>query len=185
MVCAALLCLLGAEWWWLGTDAPLASVSPMRAKTLLPLHQSSAVRQAADLDKMVATILARPLFSPSRRPAAAALDASAVQGRASLPKLSGIIHAPDLRRAIFQSPGSEKPVVTDVGEGQAINDWTVQDIGPESVTLIRDGQTVLLTPTFGTITTQPPPKPRPVSRWLAPAASGMLRARWSNPQLQP
>jgi hypothetical protein len=184
MVCAAMLCLVGAEWWWLGTDAPLAPVSPMRTRTLTP-HQSSAARQPADLDKVVATILGRPLLSPSRRPAAAAQDASAVQRTASLPRLSGIIHAPDLHRAIFQSPGAAKPIVTEVGERQTIDDWTVQDIGPESVTLIRDGQTVVLTPAFGAITIHPPPEPRPVSRWVAPAKSGILRARWSNPQLQP
>jgi hypothetical protein len=177
LVCAALLCLVGAEWWWFGRDAP---PSPsILAKTLGPLHQPAAARQSADPDKAVAIILGRPLFSPSRRPAATA------KGAASLPKLSGIIHAPDLRRAIFQSRGSGKPIVTVLGEGQTINDWTVRYIRPESVTLMRDGQTVLLTPTFDTIAIQPPPKPRPTSRWVSAAKSGILRARWSNPQLQP
>jgi hypothetical protein len=185
VVCAAMLYLIGAEWWWLGTDAPPSAGAPMRTNTLLrSSHQSSAVRQPADRDKMVATILGRPLFSPSRRPAATPQDAAAGQRKSALPKLSGIIHAPDIRRALFQSQGPEKPIVTDIGEGQTINDWTVQHIGPESVTLIRGGQTVLLMPTFGTIV-QPPPKPRLISRWLAPADSGILRARWSNPQLQP
>jgi hypothetical protein len=158
----------------------------MRTDTLLrALHQSSAVRQPADQDKMLATILGRPLFSSSRRPPAVPQDAGAGQRKAVLPKLSGIIHTPDLRRAIFQSQGAQKPIVTDIGEGQTIDGWTVQDIGPESVTLILGDQTALLTPTFGTIAIQPPPKPRVISRWVAPADSGILRARWSNPQLQP
>jgi hypothetical protein len=186
VVCAAMLCLVGTEWWWLGTGASPAAGAPVRTSTLLrPLHQSSAARQPPDWDKMVAIVLGRPLFSASRRPAAVPQDASAGQPEAVLPKLSGIIHSPDLRRAIFQSHGSEKPIVTDIGVGEAINGWTVQQIGPESVTLIRGGHTVLLIPTFDSIAIQPPPRPHLISRWLAPADSGMLRARWSNPQLQP
>jgi hypothetical protein len=185
VVCAVLLCLVGAESWWFGRDVPPPLAPPMLSKTPGELHPSSAAGRSADLDKTIAIILGRPLLSPSRRPAAVAQDASAVQRKASLPKLSGIIHAPDLRRAIFQSQGSGKPIVTAVSEGQAINDWTVRSIGPESVTLVRDGEAVLVRPTFGTITIEPPPTPPPVSRWVAAAKSGVLRARWANPQLQP
>jgi hypothetical protein len=183
-VCVAMLCLVGVEGWWLGSnDPPAPSTQP---KTLLrPVTQSSAAQHPADRDRMVATLLGRPLFSPSRRPAAAQDAASVAQRTASLPGLSGVIHSPDLHRAIFQSQGAGKPIVKVVSEGQTIDNWTVQTIGPESVTLIRDGQTVLLTPTFGTVVIQPPPKPAPVSRWVKAAESGVLRARWSNPQLQP
>jgi hypothetical protein len=179
-----MLCLVGAEWWWLETDEPTVPRSPMPTKTL-PLRQPSNARPPADLDKTVATILGRPLFSPTRRPTKAAQDVPVAQRGASLPKLSGVVHTPDLREAIFQSQGSDKPIVTVVGEGGTIDGWMVQDIAPEAVTLIRDGQTALLMPTFGTMTIQPKPQPPPVSRWVAPAESGVLRARWSNPQLQP
>jgi hypothetical protein len=183
LLCAALVCLVGAEWRWSGGDA---APSPSMLTTALGRsHQAAAARQSADPDKVVAIILGRPLFSPSRRPASTAVDAAAGQRDASLPKLSGIIDAPDLRRAIFQAQGSGKPIVSAVGEGQTINNWTVRYIRPESVTLIRGGQTALLTPTFGTIVIQPPPRPRPTSRWVAAARSGILRARWANPQLQP
>jgi hypothetical protein len=185
VVCAALLCLVGSEWWRFGRDVPPSLAPPIPSKTLGQLHPAVAAGRSADLDKTVAIILGRPLLSPSRRPAAVAQDTSAVQRKASLPKLSGIIHAPDLRRAIFQSQGSGKPIVTAVSEGQTVNDWTVRNIGPESVTLIRDGQSVLVRPTFGTIAIEPPPKLHPPSRWVAAADSGILRARWANPQLQP
>ena len=183
LLCAALLCLVGAEWWWSGSD--VVPSPSMLTRTLGRSHQAAAARQAADPDREVAIILGRPLFSPTRRPATTATGASAGLRDASLPKLSGIIDSPDLHRAIFQAQGAGKLIVTALDEGQTINNWTVRYIRPESVTLIRGGQTALLTPTFGTITIQPPPKPRPTSRWVAAAKSGILRARWSNPQLQP
>lgn len=183
LLCAALLCLVGAEWWWSGGAVSPASL--VLAARQGPSHHPGAARQSADPERAVAIILGRPLFSPTRRPAAIAEGASVGQRDGSLPKLSGIIDAPDLRRAIFQEQGSGKPIVTTLGEGQTINNWTVRYIRPESVTLLRGGRTALLTPTFGTIAMQPVAKPRPTSRWVAPAKSGILRARWSNPQLQP
>jgi len=185
VVCAAMLCLVGAEVQWsLETETP-PSLGLTRHTLQRQRRQALVVWQTATSDKLVATIVRRPMFSRSRRPAVATQDASASQREDGLPKLSGIIHAPDVRRAIFQSQGPLKPIVWDIGEGQIINGWTVKHIEPGSVTLIHDGRTVLLTPTFGTITVQPPVQQKPISRWLAPAPSGILRARWSNPQLQP
>jgi hypothetical protein len=184
LTCVALLCIVAAECRWLGINAPVAPSRPMQPEALLgPLRQSLAFRQPEDADKMVETVLKRPVFSQSRRPDPAAPNA--VERQATLPRLSAIIHAPNFRRAIFQSQSSGKPIVEDVGEGQTVNDWMVRDIQRESVAMTRDGQTVLVTPSFGEAAMQSPPKPRPVSRWLAPADSGVLRARWSNPQLQP
>jgi hypothetical protein len=135
-----------------------------------------------------ATLLARPLFAPDRRPVAEAPSPAVVAHDTPLPRLSGIVLSPNLRFAIFEGDHATRAIV--VADGGTIAGWTVAAIAPNAVTLSRDGsQPVTLRPRFvgakpETIATNLPPPP-PVSRWTNPAATGVLRTRWSNPQLQP
>lgn len=79
------------------------------------------------------TVLARPLFSPSRRPAAT------VAAGPQQPRLAGIVMGPSGRRAIFAGEGDARGIVAEVGQQagawqiRAINETTVQVIGPEGL----------------------------------------------------
>jgi hypothetical protein len=75
----------------------------------------------------LATILARPLFAPARRPPAGA--ATTEEG---LPRLAGVIIGPDIRRAIFAPAKGSATVVT---EGGRTAGYDVHAIGPNEVIL--------------------------------------------------
>jgi hypothetical protein len=90
-----------------------------------------------------ARLLGRPLFSPDRRPAAAAPPAqvAATDGATDLPRLAGVIVGPERRSAIF-ADGAGKPSVA--GEGASIGRFTVRAIGPGKVTVTSsEGESVL------------------------------------------
>ncbi len=88
----------------------------------------------------VAAILARPLFSPGRRPAAAAPTAA-------LPRLTGtILHGSD-RSVIFAPIGGGKPVVAH--EGTEVGGYKVQAIQAGSVTMSGPDGVHVLRPAFG------------------------------------
>jgi hypothetical protein len=187
IACAVSLCLLGAEWHYLSgsvaapADTPAPSVPPARAVLAPPV----VAPPPADLDGLIRIVLERPLFSKTRRPALVE-DSPVAAKDPALPRLSGIVVLPSLRRAIFQSPGADRQVVTVVGEAGRIDSWTVESIDSDGVTLIRGSETMLLTPAFAALETALASRPsRPLSRWEAPADHGVLRARWSNPHLQP
>jgi hypothetical protein len=139
---------------------------------------------AADLRGLIRTILERPLFSDTRRPATAG-DGLAVR-KPALPRLSGILMLPRLRLAVFEAAGAKGQVATIVGETGKIDSWTVASIDRDGVALTRDGDSIFLTPAFATVeAVRASLATAPLSRWEAPADEGILRARWSNPHLQP
>ena len=72
----------------------------------------------------------RPLFSPSSKPALSA-DVSEVPA-GDVPRISGIIFGPDLRRAIFESEGG-KPL--SLAEGDQVGAYTVHQIEATRVIL--------------------------------------------------
>ncbi len=129
------------------------------ATASLPALAAPAPAPAADADdagRRVAEVLARPLFSSGRRPAAqaAAAPPAAV---APLPRMTGVIVTPAGRRAIFVN-GAGKPMV--VTEGERIGVYAVQSIEAGRVTLAGpDGQRVVA-PAFD---------PRPAPRAAGPA----------------
>lgn len=117
--------------------------------TTRPLPHASAAAVVATIqpdhtNDWVTTILTRPLFSPDRRPPAAA---SVVSGErlVGLPRLSGVLVGPFGRSAIFASDGG-KPLV--VGEGSRVADWTVRAIEAGSVDVIGPGGARTLRPSF-------------------------------------
>src|SRR5258706_9909343 len=88
-----------------------------------------------DVDSLVAEILERPLFSPSRQPADAAPPAEAQNEKPppQLPgRLAGVTIRPEAREALFEQEG-QKPIA--VKEGQQISGWTVASIQLDQVVL--------------------------------------------------
>lgn len=93
----------------------------------------------------LAAILARPLFSPSRRPAAIATASAAPP--AVLPRLAGtIVHGGD-RSVIFTLGNGGKAVVAH--EGSEVGGYTVRAIQAGRVTMAGPDGEHVLRPTFG------------------------------------
>jgi len=155
LAAAALGGTIALELGWRLPDSDLM----VPATAPLPAPAAPASTPAADADeagRRVAEVLARPLFSPGRRPAAqaAAAPPAAV---APLPRMTGVIVTPAGRRAIFAN-GAGKAVV--VMEGGRIGAYAVQSIEAGRVTLAGpDGQRVVA-PTFD---------PKPAARTTGPA----------------
>ena len=97
--------------------------------------------------KDVATSLARPLFSPTRRPREAAKSVGATDPELSDVRLAGIVIQPDRRLAIFAVAGA-KPRTLLLGE--ALNGWKIDSISPEEVALSGPGGTRTLQPKIDT-----------------------------------
>jgi hypothetical protein len=106
---------------------------------------SPASAPAVDREReWVATVLARPLFSPDRRPSPEAA-AVATAGPNGLPRLTGTLVAPFERSAIFAAAGRD-PIV--VHEGARIDAYTVMSIEAGQVRLRGPEGTRILHPTF-------------------------------------
>src|ERR1700686_2062233 len=93
------------------------------------------------VDDLLATILVRPLFSPTRQPAAhpdqpTGLDLGNV-------RLTGIVIEPGRHLAIFAVPDA-KPMVR--SEGEMMNEWRLDSITPEEVVLSGPAGTTSLQP---------------------------------------
>lgn len=164
-----LLLLLGLEWL-----VPATGTAPAAP---LALPAATAAGAGGGSGQWAATALARPLFSPSRRP-----DATASTGaQDTLPRLSAIIVSGAGRVAIFSASG-QKPQTVEVGS--AIGGYRVQSIGPDDVALAGPGGTLSLTPRFAAAAAAtpgppgpPPAAPNPDMAPLPPATAS------SNPAL--
>lgn len=147
-----------------------------------PLSRGASRRTDADLGRWVAVIVDRPLFAPDRRPAA---GAPTVVAAAGVPRLSGIVVAPGETAAIFQQKGA-KPLVAHPRD--VVGGWVVSTIAANGVTLRKADDRITVTPEFDVSASVTPAKAAVhpgISRWTVAAPTGVLRARWSNPQLQP
>lgn len=124
------------------TSGPSAEVAPL---SMHPRVAASPVSPAEPnhTDEWVATVLARPLFSPDRRPAP---NATFAESRiAGLPRLTGIMVGPFGRTAIFAADGG-KPII--LQEGGRVGAYTVKSIELAEVRLTGpDGQRIL-SPSF-------------------------------------
>lgn len=136
-VCLALAAVLAAELYPSPnggeTRTSRAGAAPALPKPGVTLDEPSA--------EWIETALARPLLSPTRRPAAvvpvAAREASGV------PRLSGILIGPGGRRAIFVNTQGGKPLV--VEEGGTVQAYRVDRIdagevavsGPDGMRRLR------------------------------------------------
>jgi hypothetical protein len=139
-VLAAVLLGLLAGLWLL----PGPSTAPPRIAAALsaaaPGATDSAIGQWGD------TALARPLFSPARRPA----DQAGGTADGALPRLSAIILTGATGMAVFAADG-QKPQL--VGQGGVIGGYVLNRIAPDHIELSGPGGMLILHPQFSNAAT--------------------------------
>ena len=98
---------------------------------------TAAAPLATPTATLAATLLERPVFSPTRRPSdSGPAPAEAVPARPEPPRLTGIVMTPAGRRAIFASAAADGHGVV-VSVGGTVGPWVVQAIGIADVQLTR------------------------------------------------
>jgi hypothetical protein len=143
-------------------EGEIASASPSR---LAPPPPATRPPPAAGVDQIIATILARPLFNPSRRPSASA-ETPVTDNSFDDTRLAGIVTEAGRRFAVFAPMGAKALVVK---EGDTVNGWHVDSISPNEVALTGPGGTTTLQPKNDPHLVPPaPPFPSP-SRVSVPA----------------
>ena len=145
---AAALLLVGASplaailAWELGAFSAAEPVSAPHARRAVAAPLAPVSDHTAE---WVATILARPLFSPDRRPPSEASAARVGGAPEGLPRLAGVVVGPFGRSAIFVPDGRKPMVVT---EGGRIDAWTVRSIEVGTVQVSGPGGARTLHPSF-------------------------------------
>jgi hypothetical protein len=136
-----------------------------------PAHQqnaripSRAAMAHNDVDGSLREILARPIFSPDRRP-----TGRNTKSVAGLARLTGIVVAGSRKIAIFAGSSGEHPVIAEVGS--RLNAYEISEISDSGVTVIGPAGTMVMTPVFDAAQSaipkptmpalpKPPGKPRP------------------------
>jgi hypothetical protein len=130
--CVAVGALLALEREWLSRDG---------GATMAPTHSAAAPRQEAAPPPFrmpplasLGEVVARPLFSESRRPAPVE---AAKEPPAKPPNftLVGIFLSIDRRQALVER--GQPPHVEWISERQKLDGWTVDEIGPNRIVLVR------------------------------------------------
>jgi general secretion pathway protein N len=125
-------------------------------------------------EELVATTLARPLFSSTRRPPQDAPSGAAADDLTDA-RLTGIVTTPRHRMAIFAVSG-DKPLK--VAEGDAVSGWRVESITPREVSLSGPSGTKTLQPKLDPNLAPPPGQPligHPGGRVPTPPAAAKPR----------
>lgn len=138
LACAGLVGVIALEI----NDAQRGNVTPPQTLAATPLSPRSVAPD--HVRDWVAAVLARPLFSPDRRPAAAPVS-TASNRVPGLPRLAGILVGPSGRSAIFAADGS-KPIVAQ--EGGHVGAYTIKAIETAQVQLAGPDGTRVLNPSF-------------------------------------
>src|SRR5947207_11461642 len=138
-------------------DRPVTTPAPVPEQT-----RPGQRTQSPPVDELVATSLARPLFSAMRRPTEQALANSPPDTELPNVRLTGIVIDRDRRSAIFAMQGA-KPLVR--GEGEMLSNWQLDSIAPRTVTLAGPTGTTTLEPKSDPTLVRPVPQAQP-----APAA---------------
>lgn len=161
--------VLGLEWIGGGGEGAPAAVPAAKHKAAPSQPQDEDTRDTAD---WVDTVLARPLFSVSRKPTKP--DAAAKTAGAGMPRLAGILVTPQGRRAIFAAELGGKPLV--VAEGGSVNDVVIKSIRPDRVILASG---VMLQPAYDKLripSAQPAFTPQPfVPQPFTPQTPNMMQ----------
>ena len=152
---AAILFELGPA----GSEAPIIAAAEPRAQAT-----PRKPVQPPPTEELVATAVARPLFSPTRRPAERASPTTASDSDISDIRLTGIVMQPDRHLAIFAVAGA-KPVVR--AEGESLKEWRLESISPTEVSLSGPGGSRTLAPRTDPNLVRPGPPAFP-----GPAAAG-------------
>ena len=143
------------------TDAAAPNEVSKRADATSTVRRQPSTR----LDELLATALARPLFSSTRRPPQSAANDGATSSDLADMRLTGIVTEPEHHVAIFAVNGTKPLRVT---EGEAVSGWRIESITPREVSLSGPGGTKTLEPKLDpNLVQQPPPQP--------PAASPAAR----------
>jgi general secretion pathway protein N len=135
-------------------------------------------------EELVATALARPLFSSTRRPPQDAPSGAAADDLTDA-RLTGIVTEPGHRIAIFAVSG-DKPLK--VAEGDAVSGWRIESITPREVSLSGPSGTKTLQPKLDpNLVSQPgqPPIGQPGARVPTPPAAAGGRPRVPVPGAAP
>jgi hypothetical protein len=157
-VAGGLTALLTWELGVFSATGPVIALRPSQAAATQP------VAAADHSTEWTATILARPLLSPDRRPPAET-EANAGNGMSNgLPRLSGVVVGPFGRSAIFAADG-DKPVVA--LEGGRVGAWTVRSIAGGTVEVTGPGGARTLHPSFQSSPAGAPPSAQRVGLSLA------------------
>jgi hypothetical protein len=140
LVAAALAAVIALE----VSNPPADDVAQSQTRTAATVLKEAATTDGYTND-WVATVLARPLFSPDRRPAADAVTVASGRTVPGLPRLAGILVGPFGRSAIFATNGA-KPIV--VQEGGRVADYTIKSIEATQVHLLGPDGAQVLYPSF-------------------------------------
>ena len=136
--CSAVLA--GVLYLELAHEAPVASPAGAQQQPKASAAAPGAEIPAAEDDESdVNNILARPLFTPGRKPPPRAMVANA-DGDQAAPfdgKLVGIMLTPSSKEALLFD--DTKNVSSAVHEGESFGGWTLEEISPANVTF-RDGE---------------------------------------------
>jgi hypothetical protein len=155
--------------------APAGAEDPVVAQAARSDAASPATRrQNPRSEELVATALARPLFSSTRRPPQDASSGAAPDDLTDA-RLTGIVTTPGRRIAIFAVSG-DKPLK--VAEGDAVSGWRIESITPREVSLNGPNGTKTLQPKLDPNLAPPPGQPpigQPGARMPTPPAPGRPR----------
>jgi general secretion pathway protein N len=175
LLCGVLLAIVASE--AVFRPSPGVHAAPEPAGPPSRQAVKNAAQSPATVNGWVTVALTRPLFAPDRKPIP-----GTVAAEPGMPRLTGIIASASSAVAIFQPEGDAKPVTA--RNGERVGGWEVTAIEADSVSLRKDNEIIALSPRFNGVAAKREAKASP-SRWEVAAPTGLLRARWSNPQLQP
>ena len=123
---------------------PAVAAAPVQATPAMPARGDA--QQGLALGALAASILERPLFSPSRRPGQLSVAATEV------PRLAGIIIGPTGAKAIFAGAGDGRAIVA--GTGAQAGPYLIRSIGMKGVSVIGPNGPELLHPDYDRNATQ-------------------------------
>jgi hypothetical protein len=157
---AGCLALAGVVFWELQPSRTVGLSATPRVTHFRPASDAG-VRQASAKppEQMLALILARPLFSASRRPPASGGEATA-SGEFQDARLTGIVTMPGQRIALFAVSGAKTRMLTD---GGVLDGWRIEDITPDEISLSGPGGLKKLQPKID------PKRPIPTPALARPA----------------
>jgi hypothetical protein len=117
-------------------DRPSHSETPVQAR-----QKPGPIEPANQIDRLLGEILARPVFSPDRKPAAFSVGRTT-----SLSRLTGIVISGSQKVAIFAAPSGGHPLIAQVGDH--IGAYEVREITSTGVTVLGPEGTTVITPIF-------------------------------------
>jgi general secretion pathway protein N len=142
-------------------DTPAPSQVAKPADTPAATHRQPSTR----LEELLATVLARPLFSNTRRPPQSTASDNVASSDLNDVRLTGIVTEPERRVAIFAVNGAKPLRLT---EGEAVSGWRIETITPREVSLSGPGGTKTLEPKLDPNLVQQPAPALPANAAVRP-----------------